>query len=105
MVSASEIRVGFTQDAVTLDPDLPGNSLTETIVRNMFDGLTTRDPDMRIVPEIAESWRLVDPRTYEFRLRPGVHFQDGSALTAQDVKFTIDRVLGGKIWRPGQPAP
>jgi peptide/nickel transport system substrate-binding protein len=99
----AEIRVGFSQDAVTLDPARPGNSLTETIVRNMYDGLVTRAPDMRLVPELAESWHLVDPNTYEFRLRPGVHFQDGSPLTADDVKFTIDRVLNGKIG--GQVSP
>ncbi len=102
-VRASEIRVGFTQDAVTLDPAIPGNALTETILRNMFDGLLTRDPQMRIVPEIAESWRRVDKLTYEFKLRPGVRFHDGTEVTADDVKFTMDRVLAGKIG--GQTSP
>ncbi len=100
---ASEIRVGFTQDAVTLDPAIPGNALTETIIRNMFDGLLTRGPDMKIVPEIAESWQRVDPLTYEFKLRDGVRFHDGTPVTADDVKFTMDRVLAGKIG--GQTSP
>ena len=93
----SEIRVGFTQDALTLDPANPGNRDTETIIRNMYDGLLTRDPAMNVVPEIADSWHQVDPLTYEFHLRDGVHFHDGTPLTAEDVKFTIERVLGGKI--------
>jgi len=95
--SASEIRVGYTQDALTLDPANPGTRDTETIIRNMYDGLLTRDAAMRVVPEIADSWRQVDPVTYEFHLRDGVRFHDGTLLTAEDVKFTMERVLGGKI--------
>ena len=94
---ASEIRVGYTQDALTLDPANPGNRDTETIIRNMYDGLLTRDAAMRVVPELADRWRQVDPVTYEFHLRAGVRFHDGSPMTAEDVKFTMERVLGGKI--------
>ena len=94
---ASEIRVGYTQDALTLDPANPGNRDTETIIRNMYDGLLTRDAAMQVVPELADSWRQVDPVTYEFHLRDGVHFHDGTLMTAEDVKFTMERVLGGKI--------
>ena len=93
----SEIRVGFTQDALSLDPAIPGNRDTETIIRNMYDGLLTRDPSMKVVPELAESWRQVDPITYEFKLRDGVRFHDGTPMTAEDVKFTFERVLQGKI--------
>lgn len=94
---ASEIRVGFIQDALTLDPANPGDRNTEVIIRNMYDGLVTRDPAMKVVPQLAQSWRQIDPVTYEFKLRPGLHFHDGAPLTAQDVKFTLDRVLTGKI--------
>jgi peptide/nickel transport system substrate-binding protein len=94
---ASEIRVGYTQDALTLDPANPGNRDTETIIRNMYDGLLTRDAAMHVVPELADSWRQVDPVTYEFHLRDGVRFHDGTPMTAEDVKFTMERVLGGKI--------
>jgi len=95
--AGSEIRVGFTQDALTLDPANPGNRDTETIIRNMYDGLVARDSAMQIVPQIAVSWTQTDPLTYEFPLRSGVRFHDGTPLTADDVKFTIDRVLAGKI--------
>ena len=99
---ASEIRVGYTQDALTLDPANPGNRDTETIIRNMYDGLLTRDAAMRVVPELADSWRRVDPVTYEFHLRDGVRFHDGALLTAEDVKFTMERVRQDR-W-PNQPA-
>ncbi len=97
------MRVGFTQDAITLDPGNPVKRETETILRNMYDGLLTRDAKMNVVPELAESWRQVDPVTYEFRLRDDVHFQDGSLFTADDVKFSIDRILTGSVG--GQISP
>ena len=97
LVRASEIRVGFTQDALTLDPGNPGVRDTETIIRNMYDGLLTRDSAMRVVPEIAQSWTQPSPTVYEFKLRDGVTFHDGTPLTAADVKFSMERVLSGKI--------
>src|SRR5579875_4136193 len=81
---ASEIRVGYTQDALTLDPANPGNRDTETIVRNMYDGLLARDAAMQVVPQIARAWNQPDPLTYEFSLRDGVRFHDGILLTAED---------------------
>src|SRR5262249_32426232 len=65
--------------------------------RNMYDGLLTRDSAMRVVPEIAQSWTQPSPTVYEFKLRDGVTFHDGTPLTAADVKFSMERVLSGKI--------
>lgn len=92
VLSASELRVGFSADALTLDPANHRNRETETIIRNMFDGIVTRDADMNVVPQLAEGWTAVDPTTYEFKLRSGVAFHDGSPLTAADIKFSIDRL-------------
>ncbi|WP_188964986.1 ABC transporter substrate-binding protein [Neoroseomonas lacus] len=90
---AREVRVGMAQDALTLDPANHRNRETETIIRNMMDGVLTRDADMRIVPEIAESFRQVDAKTWEFRVRQGIRFHSGDALTAADIKFTFDRLV------------
>jgi len=49
------IVVGLYQDVISLDPANHRNRTSETVIRNMFDGLVTRGPDMKIVPEIAES--------------------------------------------------
>ncbi len=87
-----EVRVGFTQDALTLDPANHRNRETQTIIRNIHDGLVTRAPDMRVVPEIAESFRVIDAATYEFRIREGIRFHSGDVLTAEDVKFSLDRL-------------
>jgi peptide/nickel transport system substrate-binding protein len=88
-----DVRVGFSQDALTLDPANHRNRETQTIIRNIHDGLLTRDPAMRVVPEIAEAWRAVDARTYEFRIRPGIRFHSGDPLTAEDVAFTFNRLV------------
>jgi peptide/nickel transport system substrate-binding protein len=90
--AAREVRVGFTQDALTLDPANHRNRETQTIIRNIHDGLMARAPDMRVVPEVAESMRVVDAATYEFRIRPGVRFHSGDVLTVEDVKFSLDRL-------------
>lgn len=51
-----------------------------------------------IVPHLAESWRKLDDRTYEFKLRKGVLFHDGTELKASDVKYTFDCFLGVANW-------
>jgi peptide/nickel transport system substrate-binding protein len=88
-----ELRVGFSEDALTMDPGSHRDRQTETIIRNMYDGLLTRDSEMNVVPELAESWRAIDIKTYEFKLRKGVKFHDGRLLTAADIKFTFERLI------------
>lgn len=90
--TAEDLVIGFTLDADTLDPANHRKRETETIIRNIYDGLLTRDPNMLVVPEIAESMTQVSATEYDFKIRPGIKFHDGSTLTAEDVKFTLDRV-------------
>jgi peptide/nickel transport system substrate-binding protein len=78
---------------VTLDPAAYSDRTTETVLRNMFDGLVTRTVDNEIVPELAEEYRWVDDLTVEFTLRQGVKFHNGEALTADDVVYTFERIL------------
>lgn len=95
---ANELRVGYTSDALTLDPHNHRNRLTQTIIRNMYDGLVTRDPNMAVIPQLAESVKPVGDTTYEIRLRAGATFHDGSPVTAEDVKYTFERLTkDGKI--------
>ncbi|MGO4915954.1 ABC transporter substrate-binding protein [Pseudogemmobacter sp. W21_MBD1_M6] len=102
---ASELVVGFTLDADTLDPANHRKRETETIIRNMYDGILTRDPDMKVVPEIAESFVQVSPTVYDFKIRSGIKFHDGSELTAEDVKFTLDRLTVEGAMGDGQTSP
>ena len=59
---------------------------------HMFETLVKMDPDSKPMPGLAESWRLVDDLTWEFKLRRGVKFHDGSDFTAEDVAWSIDRI-------------
>lgn len=90
---AADIRVGFSLDALTLDPGNHRNRETETILRNLYDGLLTRDSKMLVVPELATSFKQLDTTTYEFKLKPGVKFHTGEEMTSEDVKFTFDRLI------------
>lgn len=87
------IVVGLAQSLVTLDPANHRDRASETVIRNMYDGLVTRKPDGTVVPEIAESWDNPEPKIWEFKIRDGVKFHDGSELTIEDVKFTFDRII------------
>jgi len=85
--------IGIHQDVTTLDPGNHRDRTTETVIRNMYDGLVTRTTDMVVVPQLAESWEVVSPTEWVFHLRKGVMWHDGSSFTAEDVKFTIDRLV------------
>ncbi|BAS27272.1 peptide ABC transporter substrate-binding protein [Limnochorda pilosa] len=85
--------VGMDEDAVTMDPMNFRHRQTETILRNVYDGLVTRTPDMRVVPELAESWEQPDDTTWIFHLRRGVTFHDGTPFTAEDAAYSINRIV------------
>src|SRR5581483_5695741 len=59
----------------------------------IYNSLLRADAHARLQPELAASWRSVDPATYEFELRRGVRFSDGRPLTGADVKFTYESML------------
>lgn len=99
-----EIIIGFTSDALTMDPANHRARTTEIILRDMYDGLVVRDSSMEVVPQIAESWEQLDTVTYDFILKKGIKFHNGDLLTAEDIKFTFDRIISeGAIG--GQTSP
>ncbi|MFZ5631673.1 MAG: ABC transporter substrate-binding protein [Bacillota bacterium] len=88
------LAVGLNIDRIpSLDPANHREREAETVIRNMFDGLVTRTPDGKVVPEIAESWKQPGPNVYEFTIRPGIKFHNGDPLRVEDVVFTFERVL------------
>jgi len=85
--------VGMKDSIFTLDPAMHRDRETETVIRNMFDGLVTRTTDMKIVPEIAESYRQTMPTEWIFKIRKGITFHNGEKLDADDVVFTFQRLI------------
>jgi peptide/nickel transport system substrate-binding protein len=105
MAGAQDLVVGFTLDADTLDPAAHRKRETETIIRNMYDGILTRDSEMNIHPELASSFTQESPTVYDFKIREGVTFHDGTPMTAEDVKFTLDRLTQEGAMGDGQTSP
>ena len=80
-------------DPPTLDPHLTTDATSARIIVEVFGGLVTIDPDLNIVPDLAESWDISDDgRVYTFHLRPEGKFHDGRPVTAHDVQWSLERV-------------
>jgi peptide/nickel transport system substrate-binding protein len=89
---AQTLVIGMAAPVTSIDPHYRDLSPNATIASNIFDALTRLDESARVQPALAQSWRAIDDRTWEFTLRPGVTFHDGKPFTAEDVAFTIARV-------------
>jgi peptide/nickel transport system substrate-binding protein len=87
------LRAGLDVDADTLDPRLYKNTSGGRIKELAFNGLVSISPNYTPAPDLAEKWDNPDDKTWVFHLRQGVKFHDGSALTANDVKYTYESVL------------
>ena len=85
--------VGLSQAPTSLDPADHRWRASETVIRNMFDGLVTRDTRSGVHLELAEEMSWLDESTMEVKLRQGVKFHDGVEMTADDVVFTFDRII------------
>ena len=82
----------FWDDPPTLDPHLAGDATSGTIIVEVFGGLVTIEPDLRIVPDLAETWDIINGgTTYVFHLRKGGKFHDGKPVTAHDFKWSLER--------------
>ncbi len=84
-------------DPTTLDPAYIVDVAGGAIAAKLFNGLVRLDADLRLVPDIAERWEVLDnARTYVFHLREDVLFTNGRAVTAEDFRYTFERVLSPK---------
>ena len=76
----------------TLDPHLSSDATSATIIVEVFGGLVTINPELEIVPDLALDWELADGgRSYRFSLVEDAKFHNGRAVTAQDIKWSLER--------------
>lgn len=92
---AADFRFAGPLDAYTLDPHAVSNTLVFAVLRNVYEPLVQRGPDLSLQPVLATEWSQVDDLTWEFKLREGVSYSDGSAFNADDVVFSFERAKKG----------
>jgi peptide/nickel transport system substrate-binding protein len=87
------VTIGIALEPPGLDPTTgAAASIGDIVHYNVFEGLTKIGDDFSVTPLLAESWTVSpDAKTLTFKLRKGVHFQNGEPLTSQDVKFSFER--------------
>ena len=90
-VGAADLKIGLAADISSLDPHYLNIAPNIALSSHVFDALVHVDASGKLIPGLALSWKAVDATTWEFKLRPGVKFHDGSPFTAEDAIFSLDR--------------
>lgn len=89
--AVQDLTIGMASEATSLDPHFHNLATNSQVAQHMFEALVRRDEKLQMKPGLAESWRLVDENTWEFKLRRNVKFHDGSDFTVDDVIATFER--------------
>jgi len=91
-VMAQELTIGVSAEPSALDPHYHNLGPNNAMRRHVFESLILQDEQQRLQPGLATSWKPLDDTTWEFKLREGVKFHDGSPFTAKDVVYTVCRI-------------
>ena len=100
--SGGTLTIGVDQEAVGLDPNIVTAFSSFVRLDLMYNRLVRLNDKLQIVPDLAASWEIPNNVTYVFHLRHGVKFHNGRELTADDVKYSLERVLDPKTASPGR---
>ncbi|MFD2237939.1 ABC transporter substrate-binding protein [Aureimonas populi] len=92
--------VDLVSEPSSLDPHKQWNPDSYYVYRNVFDNLVTRDDEGEIVPQIATEWSYASDTQVVFTLRDDVTFHDGAPLTAEDVAFSVNRIIDPEFASP-----
>ncbi|OJU48836.1 MAG: peptide ABC transporter substrate-binding protein [Mesorhizobium sp. 61-13] len=99
-----EIVITYKDDVATLDPAIGYDWQNWSMIKSLFDGLMDYEAGTTTLrPDMAESYEISpDGQTFTFKLRKGVKFHNGREMTAEDVKYSIERVVNPATQSPGQ---
>lgn len=92
-VYADDLKIALGSEPTSIDPHFHNLSPNNALARHLFDRLVHPDENQQLHPGLAESWKALDDTTWEFKLRKGVKWHDGSPFTADDVVFTFSRAV------------
>jgi peptide/nickel transport system substrate-binding protein len=98
---AADLTIGRGNEQSSMDPLFARTGNNQMTAKDLFDRLITTDADLGLHPGLAVSWSVLDPLTWEIRLRSGVRFHDGTPFTAEDVAYSLARAKTV----PNSPAP
>ncbi len=99
-------RFPLPADPPTLDPMHITDTVSDTVVRRIFNGLVRFSPDLEIVPDLAENWVISkDGLKYKFFIRKDAKFHNGREVTADDVLYSFRRILDSKAAREARDVP
>ncbi|WP_458096332.1 ABC transporter substrate-binding protein [Roseomonas sp. WA12] len=90
--AGTTLTIGVGTPATSMDPHFHNNGPNNALTMHIFDRLVERDGRAQPRPALAESWRALSETEWEFRLRPGVRWHDGTPFTADDAVFSFERV-------------
>ncbi|MEO7852713.1 MAG: ABC transporter substrate-binding protein [Rubrivivax sp.] len=96
------LRIASAFDPQTMDPHALALLYHSRVAFQVYDSLIGRDADFKLEPALALEWKSVDANTWRFKLRPNVVFHDGSAFSADDAVFSIERALAAPSQRAFQ---
>ncbi|MEL7277615.1 MAG: ABC transporter substrate-binding protein [Pseudomonadota bacterium] len=88
---AEKLTIALAAEPTSMDPHFHNLGPNNAMTLHIFDRLVDQDEKQRLIPGLAVSWQPIDDLTWEFKLREGVTFHDGSAFNADDVVCTIER--------------
>ena len=91
VASAQEFKLAMSSPPTSLDPHFYNLFPNLNVSDHVFETMVAMNPDSRVIPALAESWSLVNNLTWEFKLRKGVKFHDGSEMTAEDIAWSMER--------------
>jgi len=95
------IRINFCNKPDNLDPAMSFDSSTTRLLSNVHAGLLIQGNSTEIFPGIAKSWFVEDDnKTWIFNLRKGAKFHNGREITAEDIKYSYERLLSPKLNSP-----
>jgi peptide/nickel transport system substrate-binding protein len=99
---AKTLRIASAFDPQTMDPHAIALLYHSRVAFQVYDSLVHRDEAFKLEPGLALSWQMTSPTVWRFKLRPGVSFHDGSAFTADDAVFSIQRAMAAPSQRAFQ---